>query len=408
MEFMTNRPRPVYAGKQVSWQDENQQPVTASVGEYINSGRTSDIFLVQFPDKHTSQQLYVIKIPHASSEPDNFEDEFIVLARIDGAMKDRYQLLPIPKAYLTRFDGKKALVMEYLYPSKRWMSANEDAGFQQSAFFDSTTQALDLFKEVHQLGFANRDVKEDNFYWLSDQKRLVVTDWNRCLRRGHELYESIVKETIRTLSILFYELWVDVRPPSPLPPVDAATDERWKNCPRTIRRVVYDSHSATGITIDVIRKRLNWLQHLVNNHQAQSWEDLLNRVNILYKDDAGEIIENREQVLDACDWVEKTKDIPDNLSEEFSNLKELIEQEKHNASWKIRMAEKDVRKKLEESKLIEARDFCLKNLKEIDLPAKEKWELAKWYIIADFLVDLSDDSKLYLTNDDIYSLFPLL
>jgi serine/threonine protein kinase len=224
--------------------------------EAIGSGATSDVWLAVDADGCK----FAVKIPKTIMlNEDKFFSEYDVLSQIKAKQDEVGSLLNIPHFYKGHLEDslQDVLILEYIPLEKQWMGLSvASSAFVLSGLLEATLQANRLFQLAYQLDILNQDVKIENFYWLENENRFILLDWNRCIRGGQnqQSYQAILDSLIEFV----YQVIAGVSSPEPLPPVDNIESSVWHpKVPRSIRRLLHYRFE-NKLTFEAIREELTW------------------------------------------------------------------------------------------------------------------------------------------------------
>lgn len=261
-----------WIGEQVVFQyKEKQIQLTLDENSHLRDGATSFVFQLNFEDNH--QKISVaLKIPRDGFSVDK---ELEILGKISHQNSGNN----IPWFNVAKIGDTQGFVMEYLPNEYSWVFLRTNEIFSEAKKLEAAYQVFNVMHTALELGYANTDFKIENLFWIPEQNRAVVLDWNQYSRRDgteqekaqyqnafHDIYVAILDYAYQTIS---GELT-----PRPLPIIDAFEPIVWQQSPRFLRRLmtmVRKEKLNFELIQNLFTKELIWYQQ----KEQQEWDSLL-------------------------------------------------------------------------------------------------------------------------------------
>lgn len=366
--------------KVVIWTDERGCKQKATIQQLIRPGATSYVFRIIGDSLVTTP--FVVKIPKPAND---IEAEWKAL---DSLRKtDAKEFLPV--CYRGHIDAMPdqddVLVIEYLDVKNQWLALREGNRFELENLLAAGKQAAKVIAVSHSLGYANIDVKPENFYWV-DNKRFVWIDWNQYTYKDpqgasdlglEEKFSRDKRDNILTLLNLMYQMLTVSATLNPWPPVGAQRPNAWNKVPRPLQRAIVEANESAGITANTLADRLGWLEQLFGLKQAQNWSGLVKMaVEIREQKSDHESIENLERVQDILSFLPEEQLMAPAVIE----IKNWVDSQ--HSSIPIEDAYQRTVEFVTNKKYKDAIEFLENSIRrQLPLEAEIAWPLAKWYAI---------------------------
>jgi len=384
-----------YTHQLVRWTDEQGCDHHATIVSHIRDGATSTVWMAMENKLEGQAAEWVVKIPLPSqinNHADEFEPEEEVVEKITAQYQKVGKKAPLPEMAKTQVMDLPAIVMKFYSVENQAILVRQQPDFVKWNYAHFALDSVAIFQTCYEIGLINTDIKEENFYWY-EPGGLLVLDWNRCqrLEKFKDQGESGRREMIRLLVEILYMVYTGKDIPRPLP---AGVDITWSGpqTPRSLRRLVLDANQGHRLTtFAALRERVDWMVKTI------SWEvgDLpivISYCKTLQEDQKTPVLSRAESILDLVDtflpFASGTQR-EDLLSSQSWARSRMIAQG-------IRLEEgcAEIKTALEKVDSQRAIQRCEVLLTELDLPAREKWKLGRWYLIAQCINDLRRQGSL--------------
>jgi len=396
-------------GKSVSWLADSGEANQAKIEYHIRDGATAAVFRARqyLPGDR------VVKIPfEAAPEKSNFVDEVFLVDLLHDDYRKNGDVVPLPLLKRTKFLDRDVIVSDFLNIEWQLIAQRENPVFLRTHYYTFTQQALKLFTVLHEHGFANLDIKDENFYWLPDN-RLMVLDWNRCIQdqtdneEKHTQFTTAVKNAYRTLCNLFYQFYTGKEIPNPLPSV---VDTEWgTGSPRTLRRILIDINNPWGLNEQEIENRLAWQATVASLIDQKDIGGIFRRCDELHETSEIDLQERVERVQDAVESVRRSSDTLDlfaDLSTQLQKQEDWIHEILSQPELKYKDAVDQIRVLLGKFDTNLALQTCQRHLSEMRRPNSYitrtvLWKMTRWQVICQTLVRISgmtEDTPLNVNN----------
>lgn len=390
-------------GKTIIWKDDEGSH-EARIEFHIRDGATSSVYKAR--EISTSKNLAIkIPFPKDDSDDDEFLDEASLVEKLHRAYIPKNAPLPLLRE--TSFLSQTVIITDFLKVEWQMIARRQEPDFLLYSYFSCMQQIMKLFEVLHDQGFANLDIKDENFYLLPDD-RLVVVDWNRCIsndpqnKEKNTRYLTTIHSTHRVLANLFFQFYTGKEPPNPLP---INSDSDWGvDCPRAIKRTLIDCSMPWGFDGTLITERLVWQEKIINSAGMEGEKDILIDCRKLHEPSEIDLHERVERILDALDTLKSSPRRAD-FAQELENEVDWVSEILSRPDRKINDIVEQILKFLSSYNANLALQTCQRHLEEMSrpdqyFPRTVHWKLARWLTICDLIAQLSNSSAININNHE--------
>jgi hypothetical protein len=379
-------------GQEVLWSDDSDDPHQATIERFISSGVTADVYAAV--DKRYVRPV-AVKILKQSENHNRYERELTVLSEIRETQGHAGFMLNVPEAHEGTIEGVDTpiVVMEYFSPDDRWLSHT----IGQEIIFKGALQLIDLYQTCQDLGYANLDVKIENFYWIEEESRLVLLDWNRCVSneviRDDERFWDYLSDSFSAVLNVVYEMLTGVAPVNPLPALDAEEPEAWEAAPSVIKRTMYEVRQLDEIDFEELRSRFIWYISARRYYNDGDWDLLLGLMDSIEQNTEVSEMETRdilEDILSMIDWEQ----VPENYASYFEVFEEQEQFPLDDPAWEVQKVFDQVFDQIP-AHPTQAMTMCENAVDELDVPRTALWKLGRIYAVAVLVRDLFEKHGMY-------------
>jgi hypothetical protein len=313
-----------FIGSEVSFYDGDGKH-TIIIKSLLGYGATSYVFSAQ--DRNGND--HAVKITTGELSSQGFLDEYQTLRKVIDFQEGQGSKINVPLTFRGEIEGhllEKVIVMEMIPREYQWIAKKlSDPEFLQSSIYLATKQANQLIKTAGELDILNKDVKLENYYWISEQERFIFLDWNRCVSLGSGSFS--LNESIGILIRFLYQTLTNTLPPSPLPPVDFQSVNLWADgVPRPIRRLLHMQQQGL-LDFQTVDEILTWQINLSNVKKfSDTVETVLinlnNATNLLQAERIECLLDLLEVLTSDQNLQQENSGLIEQLKDEISSLHE--------------------------------------------------------------------------------------
>ena len=395
---------PDLIGKHVIWTDkEKNQEHKALINSDLSYGATSTVYKATAIGADNLAILYgeeyAVKVPLSDqidgvdkdATQTKYEDEFKLLKLI----ADREgQLLNVPRAFEGTIEGTgiKPLVLEILNPKKKWLII-EDKFFLEGEILEAALQALEVVEFLAEKRLINTDVKDENFYWFSEEKRFVWLDFNRVIKipspdqktpgekSRDELGQQIRNSLYKLLAVL-YTAYTGRTVPSPLPLITETGSQKgkWGEFPRPLRAALHNADQNSQYSIQDLKDTFEWTRKLLNLRKEKNLDRL---IALAEKAKDESLLVNRR--IEKIEQVVEMIPLNSNVQQKVDELKKWAEDFQKDKMSEVQTNIDAAIKSLKNQKPTEAKNNLTEVLDRTELPNNKtwKWKAAYWFAVAE-------------------------
>lgn len=379
-----------YINSQVTWEDqEGKKHQTKISEEFSLDGATSRNFIAGIaPDQYFIKQ---------GVSDQRFLDEYKVMSLLEQEQKKGNGQVNLPffvKAQMG--DDETAILMEFLKSENKMENLTFSGIEGLKTFLKGAVQALRIFSICEDLGILNQDIKPQNFYWLTDEQRLIVIDWNRCVQQDNETRsQHLMTNPSMGVFLVLFQIFTKEGLTRPFPTLDSIVPNAWKIAPRCLRRSILEA-SVNGAQTRKIIISFEFSLTVIEAIIQGDWDSIWTRVDSLQKE---------YQTEGNIDLIKDTKWILENPVVELSN--ENREKLDKCKDWlaSIKLEEREKKKDIiaQFRKLLEngAPDECMQSIESLLQDQKQStdfWDLLHWYAVGNLIKQVMSDPTFIDTS----------